>query len=145
MDSSNNEELIAYPNNSTILSKEKLFERILGDTLKKSKSTFKISQNEIPYINNLLCCDIKIGIKFKEDEILEGDPKILYNLRRGYSLIMYKETLNNCITCIDKHIVIPQFSNSINDFHNFCIISRKGVHKFFDMKSEFFYEGPKEK
>lgn len=98
-----------YPDQSIFLPIEiawKTFNSFSG----KYKSPLKISRNNVHFDQNYLICDIKFNDRDNEDNLLEQNPKFLYNIRRGLTFTVFAKDESQ------------------------PTIIRKGLQKFFDLE-----------
>lgn len=113
------QEIVSY----RILSPEQILE------LANQRKDVRSKDYLIPYSKNNLVYDVKLnGRGFQEDKIFTHNPELLYNIRRGLSLIVS----NHKVEQYDSS------TNSISLIESRQIDwARKGMFKFFDMYISF--------
>jgi hypothetical protein len=106
-----------------ILSPQEIWE--LANQAKDVRS----KEYSIPYSKNNLVYDVKLhGRGFQEDKIFTNNPELLYNIRRGLSLIVSNHKLEKYDPSNNSFYLIE--SRQID-------WARKGMFKFFDMYISF--------
>ena len=97
--------------------------------LATQKLNVKAKLNLIPYNKNQQICDVSLNVRgFDDDKVFAKNPELLYNIRRGLSLII--STTKSKVYDSDTDSTSLIESRNIN-------WARKGMYKFFDMYLSF--------